>query len=92
MYRKVAYYCNYCDETFILEKYKSVIDVKQHDGEFAWLCAKNVTEQNLKTHFHLNANELFWQQCGGESLRIYRTSGAKSVLKINIICNTDLYH
>ena len=40
-YKNVAYYCNYCDEIFILDKYKDVIDKHKYDGELNWLREQN---------------------------------------------------
>jgi hypothetical protein len=44
-YKTVAYYCDLCDEIFILEKYKDMIDKHKFDNELTWLREQN---PNLK--------------------------------------------
>ncbi|MDQ0360769.1 hypothetical protein [Breznakia pachnodae] len=44
-YKTVAYYCDTCDEIFILEKYKNVIDKHKYDKDLTWLREQN---PNLK--------------------------------------------
>ena len=44
-YKTVAYYCDYCDEIFIIDKYKSAIDKHKYDDELLWLRKQN---PNLK--------------------------------------------
>ena len=40
-YKVVAYYCDYCDEIFILKKYKNILDQHQYDDELEWLRQQN---------------------------------------------------
>jgi len=37
LYKKVAYYCDFCDEIFIIDKYKNAIDKHKYNGELVWL-------------------------------------------------------
>ena len=39
LYKTVAYYCDFCDEIFIVEKYKAILDKHAYDGELTWLRA-----------------------------------------------------
>ena len=41
LYKKVAYYCDFCDEIFILAKYKNVLDKHKYDDELTWLREQN---------------------------------------------------
>jgi len=36
-HKTTAYYCGHCDEIFILDKYKDIIDKHKYDGELSWL-------------------------------------------------------
>lgn len=40
-YKTVAYYCDSCDEIFILDKYKQSIPKEKFDGELGWLREQN---------------------------------------------------
>ena len=40
-YITVAYYCDACDEIFIIEKYKDKIDKHKFDDEYSWLREQN---------------------------------------------------
>jgi len=41
LYKTVAYYCDDCDELFVIDKYKDVIDKHKYDGELPWLREQN---------------------------------------------------
>lgn len=41
LYKKVAYYCNHCDEIFILEKYRDIIPKNKYEDELVWLRETN---------------------------------------------------
>lgn len=41
LYKTVAYYCDYCDKIYILEKYREIIDESKYDGELEWLRKQN---------------------------------------------------
>ena len=45
-YKTVAYYCDFCDEIFILDKYKAVIDKHKYDNELTWLREQNPNINN----------------------------------------------
>jgi len=44
-WKTVAYYCNFCDEIFILTKYKDIIHKHKYDDELTWF-----REQNPNLH------------------------------------------
>ena len=41
LYKKVAYYCDFCDEIFIFDQYKSMLDKHKYDAELVWLRKQN---------------------------------------------------
>lgn len=40
-YKPVAYYCDSCDEIFIMEQYRELIDKHKYDSELSWLRQQN---------------------------------------------------
>ena len=40
-YKPVAYYCDFCDEIFIIDKYKEIFDKHKYDNELVWLRKQN---------------------------------------------------
>ena len=47
LYKTVAYYCDACDEIFIVDKYKDVLDKSKYDGELEWLRKQNPNIKNI---------------------------------------------
>jgi len=62
LYTKVAYYCDVCDEIYILDKYKSVIDKHKYDDELVWLREQN---PNLKVSKQTKETIIFIEKAGG---------------------------
>lgn len=59
LYKKVAYYCDLCDEIFIIEKYKSIIEKSKYDGELVWLREQNPHRKKMQEKI------IFIEKAGG---------------------------